>query len=227
MGKLMTSQRLTKGLKEPVNVLVTFMVVCHEIKRCLLLGRKAMTNLSSILKIRDIILPTKVHIVKIMVFPVVIYGCESWTIKKAEHWRIDVLELWYWRRLMRVPWTARRSNQSIREEISPEYSAEAETPVLWPPDELTPWKRPWCWERLKAEGEGNSRGWDGWMASPIQWTWVWVGSRSWWWTGKPGVLQPIGLQRVGRDWVTELNWSEKITSLNLCFLGVGKTFSSN
>ena len=81
----MTSQRLTKGLKEPVNVLVTFMVVCHEIKRCLLLGRKAMTNLSSILKIRDIILPTKVHIVKIMVFPVVIYGCESWTIKKAEH----------------------------------------------------------------------------------------------------------------------------------------------
>ena len=223
----MTSQRLTKGLKEPVSVLVTFMVVCHEIKRRLLLGRKAMTNLSSILKIRDITLPTKVHIVKIMVFPVVMYGCESWTIKKAEHWRIDALELWYWRRLMRVPWTARRSNQSIREEISPEYSAEAETPVLWPPDELTPWKRPWCWERLKAEGEGDNRGWDGWMASPIQWTWVWVGSRSWWWTGKPGVLQSIGLQRVGHDWVTELNWSEKITSLNLCFLGVGKTFSSN
>ena len=205
MGNVMTSQRLTKGLKEPVNVLVTFMVVCHEIKRCLLLGRKAMTNLSSILKIRDIILPTKVHIVKIMVFPVVMYGCESWTIKKAEHWRIDALELWYWRRLMRVPWTARRSNQSIWEEISPEYSAEAETPVLWPPDDLTPWKRPWCWERLKAEGEGDNRGWDGWMASPIQWTWVWVGSRSWWWTGKPGVLQPIGLQRVGHDWVTELN----------------------
>ena len=223
----MTSQRLTKGLKEPVSVLVTFMVVCHEIKRRLLLGRKAMTNLSSILKIRDITLPTKVHIVKIMVFPVVMYGCESWTIKKAEHWRIDALELWYWRRLMRVPWTARRPNQSIREEISPEYSAEAETPVLWPPDELTPWKRPWCRERLKAEGEGVNRGWDGWMASPIQWTWVWVGSRSWWWTGKPGVLQSIGLQRVRHDWVTELNRSEKMTSLNLCFLGVGKTFSSN
>ena len=205
MGKLMTSQRLTKGLKEPVNVLVTFMVVCHEIKRCLLLGRKAMTNLSSILKIRDIILPTKVHIVKIMVFPVVMYGCESWTIKKAEHWRIDALELWYWRRLMRVPWTARRSNQSIWEEISPEYSAEAETPVLWPPDELTLWKRPWCWERLKAEGEGDNRGWDGWMASPIQWTWVWVGSRSWWWTGKPGVLQSMGSQRARHHWVTELN----------------------
>ena len=96
----------------------------HESKRCLLLGRKNMTNLDSILKSRDITLPTKVYLVKTMVFPVVMYGCESWTIKKAEHWRIDAFELWCWRRLLRVPWTARRSNQSILKEISPEYSLE-------------------------------------------------------------------------------------------------------
>ena len=96
----------------------------HEIKRCLLLGRKVMTNLDSILKSRDITLPTKVHLVKAMVFPVVMYGYESWTIKKAGRRRIDAFELWYWRRLLRVPWTARRSNQSILKEISPEYSLE-------------------------------------------------------------------------------------------------------
>ena len=96
----------------------------HEIKRHLLLGRKAVTNLDSILKTRDITLPTKVHLVKAMVFPVVMYGCESWTIKKAKHRRIDAFELWCWRRLLRVPWTARRSNQSILKEISPEYSLE-------------------------------------------------------------------------------------------------------
>ena len=106
---------------------------------CLLLGRKAMTNLDSILKSRDITWPTKVHLIKAMVFPVVVYGCESWTIKKAECQRIDAFELWCWRRLLRVSWTARRSNQSILKEISPEYSlegldAEAETPILWPPD---------------------------------------------------------------------------------------------
>ena len=96
----------------------------HEIKRCLFLGRKAMTNPDNILKIRDITLPTKVHLVKAMVFLVVMYGCESWTIKKAEHWRIDAFELWCWRRLLRVPWPARRSNQSILKEINPEYSLE-------------------------------------------------------------------------------------------------------
>ena len=111
----------------------------HEMKRCLLLGRKVMTNLESILKIRDITLPTKVCLVKAMVFPVVMYGCESWTTKKAKRQRIDAFELWCWRRLLRVPWTARRPNQSIQKEISPEYSlemtdAEAETPKLWPPD---------------------------------------------------------------------------------------------
>ena len=96
----------------------------HEIKRCLLLGRKVMTNLDSILKNRDITLPTKVCLVKAMVFPVVMYGCESWTIKKAEHWRIHAFELWCWRRLLRVPWTARRSNLSILKEISPGCSLE-------------------------------------------------------------------------------------------------------
>jgi len=109
----------------------------HEIKTCLFLGRKAMTNLDSMLKSRDISLPTKVHLVKVMVFPVVVYGCESWTIKKAEHWRIDAFELWCWRRLFRVSWTGRRSNQSLLKEVSHEYSltdADAETPILWPPD---------------------------------------------------------------------------------------------
>ena len=96
----------------------------HEIKRCLLLGREAMTNLDSVLKSRDITLPTKVHLVKAMVFPIVMYGCESWIMKKAEGRRIDAFELWCWRRLLRVPWTARRSNQSILKEISPEYSLE-------------------------------------------------------------------------------------------------------
>ena len=109
----------------------------HEIKRCLLLGRKAMTNLDSILKGRDITLLTKVHIVKAMVSPVVMYGCESWTIKKAEYQRIDAFELWCWKRLLRVPWTARRSNQSILKEIKGfleiKTAAEAEAPILWPP----------------------------------------------------------------------------------------------
>ena len=112
----------------------------HEIKRCLLLGRKVMTNLDTILKSRDITLSTKVCLVKAVVFPVVMYGCDSWTIKKAEHQRTDAFELWFWKRLFRVPWTARRSNQSILKEISHGCSlegltdAEAETPVLWPPD---------------------------------------------------------------------------------------------
>ena len=111
----------------------------HEIKRLLLLGRKVMTNLDSMFKSRDIILPTKAHLVKSMVFPVVMYGRESWTIKKAEHWRIDAFELWCWRRLLRVPWTVRRSNQSILKDISPGCSLEGlmlklKTPILWPPD---------------------------------------------------------------------------------------------
>ena len=184
----------------------------HEIKRWLLLGRKVMTNLDSILKSRDITLSTKVHLVKAMVFPVVMYGCENWTIKKVEHQRIDAFELWYWRRLLRVPWTARRSNQSILKEISPGCSLEGRMLKLrlqyiatwW--EELTHLKRPWCWERLRAGGEGDDRGWDGWIASPTQWSWVWVNSGSWWWTGRPGMLWFMGLQRVRHDWETELNW---------------------
>ena len=150
----------------------------HEIKRHLLLRRKAMTNLDSISKSRDITLPTKVHLVKTLVFPVVMYGCDSWTIKKAERWRIDAFELQCWRRLLRVPWRARRSSQSILKEISPEYSLKdwcrswnSNTLATWC-EELTHLKRPWCWERLKAGGKGDDRGWDGWMASLTQWTWV-------------------------------------------------------
>ena len=139
------------------------------------------------------------------------YGCESWTIKKAKHWRIDAFELWCWRKLLRAPWTARRSNQSILKEISPGFSLEGQMlklklqyfgHLMQSTDSL---EKPWCWERLKA-GEGVNRGWGGWMASPTQWTWVWVNSRSWWWPGRPGMLQSLGSQRVGRDWVTELNW---------------------
>ena len=186
----------------------------HEIKRCLLLGRKVMTNLDSILKSRDITLPTKVLLVKAMVFPVVTYGCESWTVKKAEHWRIDAFELWCWRRLLRVPWSARRSNQSILKEIGPGCSLEGmmlklklHRTLATSCKELTHWKRLWCWEGLEA-GEGDDRGWDGWMASPTQWAWVWVNSGSWLWTGRPGVLQFMGLQRVRHDWATELNWTD-------------------
>ena len=172
-----------------------------------------MTNLDRILKSRDITLPTRVLLVKAMFFffPLVEYGCESWTIKKTECQRIDASELWCWRRLLRALWTERRSNQSILKEISPEYSLEGLMLKLklqyfgtWC-EELTYWKRLWCCERLKAGGKGEDRGWDGWMASPTQWTWAWVRSGSWWWTGKPGALQSSGLQRVGHDWVTELN----------------------
>ena len=181
----------------------------HEIKRHLLLGRKVMTNLDSILKSRDITLPIKVCLVRVMVFPVVMHECESWTIKKAERRRTDAFELWCWRRLLRVPWTAKRFNQSILKEISPGYSLEGLMLKLkLQYFGLTHLKRLWCWERLKAGGEGDNGGWDGWMASPTQWTWVWASSGSWWWTGKPGVLQSVGSQRVGHDWVTELNWTD-------------------
>ena len=138
----------------------------HEIKRRLLLGWKAMTNLDSTLKSRNMTLQTKVHLVKAMIFPVVMYECESWTIKKVECWRIDAFELWCWRRLLRVPWTA-RSNQSLLKEISPEYSLEGLMLKLKLQyfahlmRELTDWKRPWCWERLKAKEEVHSGGWDG------------------------------------------------------------------
>ena len=154
--------------------------------------------------------PNKVHLVKAMVFPVVMYGYESRTIKKAEHRRTDAFELWCWRRFLRVLWTSRRSNQSILKEISPECSLEGQMLKLklqylatWC-EELTHLKRPWCWERLRTGREGDDRGWDGWMASLTQWTWVWVNSKSWWWTGMPGVLSFMGPQIVEHNWVTEL-----------------------
>ena len=177
----------------------------HEIKRCLFLGRKAMTNLDSILKSKHITLLTKVHIAKAMVFPVVMYGCESWTIWKSEHWRTDAFELWCWRRLLRVPLTARRSNQSILKEISPKYSLEELMLKLklqyfdYLMQRADSLDKAWCWERLKAGGKGDNRGWDGWMVSLSQWTWVWASSGRWWWTGKPGMLQSMGSQRIRHD----------------------------
>ena len=135
----------------------------------------------------------------------------SWTIKKAECQRIDAFELRCWRRLLRVLCTARRSNQSILKEISLSvhckawcWSWNSNILATWC-EELTHWKRPWCWERLKTRGEGDNRGWEGWMASLTQWTWVWVNSRSWWWTARPGMLQSMGSQRVEHNW---MNWTE-------------------
>ena len=147
---------------------------------------------------------------KAMVFPVIMYACECWTIKKAERRRIDAFELWCWRRLLRVPWTAGRFDVSILKEISPRCSLEEQMLKLknlmatWC-EEPTHLKRPWCWERLKAGGEGDNRGWDGWMASLTQWTLVWASSGSWGWTGKPGLLQSMGSQRFRHDWVAALN----------------------
>ena len=187
----------------------------HDIKRHLLLGRKVMTNLDSILKSRDITLPTKSHLVKAMVFPVVMYECESWTVRKAECWRMDAFELWCWRRLLRVLWTARRSNQYILKEICLGCSLEGLMlklklqyfgHLMRRVDSL---EKTLMLGGIGAGGEGGDRGWDGWMASPSRWTWVWVNSGSWWWTGRPGVLQFLGLQRVGHDWATELNWTEE------------------
>ena len=157
-------------------------------------------------------MPTKVCVVKTMVFPVVMYGCESWIIKQAEHQRIDAFELWCWRRLLKVPWTARRSNQSILKEISPGCSLEGLMlklklqyfgHLMQRVDSL---EKPWCWEGLGAGGEGDDRGWDGWMASPTRWAWVWVNSGSWWWTRRPHVLWFWGLKES--DTTERLNWTE-------------------
>ena len=142
---------------------------------------------------------------------------------KADHWRTAAFELWCWRRLLRVPWTARGSNQSILKKISPNihwkdwcWSWNSNTMATWW-EELTHWKRPWCWERLKAGGDRNDRGWDGWIVSSTQWTWVWVNPGSWWWTGRPGVLQSVGSPRVGHGWGTELNWMTHLKALFMCW----------
>ena len=171
-------------------------------------------------------LPTKVRLVKAMVFPVVIYECESWTIRKAEYRRIDAFEVWCWSRLLRVPWTARRSNQSILKEISPGCSLEGLMlklklqyfgHLMQRADsfEKTLMLRKIAGRRRRGWGwQEEDRGWDGWMASPTQWTWIWVDSRSWWWTGRPSILRFMGSQRVGYDWATELNWRIKVVAPN-------------
>ena len=184
-------------------------VYSHEIKRRLLLGRKAMTNLDSILKSGDMTLLTKVCKVKAMVFLIVMYGCESkesWVLKNWCFWNV-VLE-----KTLEDPLDCKetqpvnpKGNQSWM--FIGRTNAEAETPILWPPEasleELPLWKRPWCSERLKAGGEGDDRGCDGWMASPIQWTWVWANSSRLFRTGKPAMLPFMGSQRVRHNWVTE------------------------
>ena len=175
------------------------------------------------LKNRDITLPTKVRLVKAMVFPVVMYGCESWTMKKAECWKIDAFELWCWRRLLRVPWTARRCNQSILKEISPGCSLKDwcwswnSSTLATSCDELTHWKRTWCWEGLGAGGEGDNRGWDGWMASLTQWVgvslsklWELVMDREAWHAAIHGVTK-------SQTWLS--NWTELI---HRSFLSLGR-----
>ena len=154
-----------------------------------------------------------------MVFPVVMYGCESWAVKKAECQRIYVFEQWCWRRLLKVPWTARKFNKSILKEISPGCSLEGLMlklklqyfgPLMRRVDSL---EKTLMLGGIGREGEREDRGWDGWMASPTRWTWLWVNSGSWWWTGRPDMLRFMGLQRVGHNWVTELNWTEHSQTL--------------
>ena len=149
-----------------------------------------------------------------MVFPVVMYGCESWTVKKAERQRINAFELWCWRRLLRVPWTARRSNRSILKEINPGCSLEGMMLKLklqyfghltWSVDSL---EKTVMLGGIGGRRRRDNRGWEGWMVSLTRWMWVWVNSESWCWTGRPGVLRFMGSQRVGPDWATELNWTE-------------------
>ena len=170
---------------------------------------KVMTNLDSILKSRDITLLTKVCVVNAMVFPVVTYGCETWTIKKAKRRRTDAFELWCWRRLLRVPWTeGDQTSQSWRKSVLNIYlkawcwSWSSNNLATWY-EELTHWKRPWCW-KIEVWSRRDDREWDGWMASLTPWMWVWTNSGRYWKTGKPGVLQSTGSLRVGHDWATEL-----------------------
>ena len=181
-------------------------------KKCLLLGKKVMTNLDSILKSRDISLPTKVHLVKAMVFPIVMYGCESWTIKKAECWRIDAFELWCWRRLLRVPWTARRFNQSILKEISPGISLEGMMLKLKLQYFGNLRRRAESFEKslMLGKTEGRRRRgpqrWDGWMASLTQRAWVWENSGRWWRKGSLACCSSWG--RKESDTTERLNWTE-------------------
>ena len=201
---------------EKVGVLIEFLFLgskvtadgecSHEIRRWLLLGRKVMINLDSVLKSRDITLPTKVSIVKAMVFPVVTYGCESWTVKKAERQRTEIFKLWCWRRLLKVPW---RSNQSILREINPEYSLEGLRlklklqyfgHLMWTDDSLEKSLMLGKIEDRRRRGHQRMRRLDGITNAR---TMNLANSRRWWGTGRPGALQSMGSQRVGHDWVTE------------------------
>ena len=175
--------------------------------RCLLLGRKAVNNLDSTLRSRDITLPTKVHLVKAVAFPVVIYGCE---LEHKEGW---APKNWCFCTVVLEKTLESPLDSKEIQPVSPKsvlnihwkdrcWSWNSNTLATWW-EKPTHLKRPWCWERLKAGAEGDDRGWDGWMASSMPWTWVWVSSRIWWWTGRPGMLKSMGLQRVGHDWVTE------------------------
>ena len=167
----------------------------HEVKRRLLLGRKAMTKQDSVLRSRDITLLTKVPLVKTMVFPVVMFRYESKTIKKAKRWKTDAFELWCWRRLLEfLGLQGDQASQSYRKSTLNIHwkdwcwSWSCNTLAIWC-EELTHWKRPWFWERLKARGEGNNREWDGWLQSPTQWTWVWADSERQW---RKGILACMG-----------------------------------
>ena len=179
----------------------------HEIERCLLLGRKAMTNLDGVLKSRDINLPTKVHLVKAShVWMWELDHKENWVPKNWCFWTV-VLE----KTLESLGLRGDPTSPSERKPVLNIYwkdwcwSWNASTLATWC-EELTPWKKPWCWERSKVGGEGDNRGWDGWMASLTSWTQVWASSGSWWWTGRPGILLSTGSQRVRHDCTTELNW---------------------
>ena len=187
-----------------------------------------MTNLDSILKSRDIPLSTKAHLVKAIVFPVVIHGCESWTVKEAECWRIDVFELWCWRRLLRVPWTARRSNQSILKDIIPECSLEVLILKLKLQFFGQLMRRADSFEKTlmlgkiegrrgrgRQRGNGRQRGWLDGITDSMDVSLV--NSTSWWWTGRPGVLWFTGSQRVGHDWVTELDWLQRVSKRKFLF----------
>ena len=194
----------------------------HEIKRCLLLGRKAMTNLDGILKKQRHYFANKgpfslgYGFSSSHIWMQELDYKESWVPKNWCFWTV-VLE-----KTLESPLDCRviqpvhpKGNQSWI--FIGRTDVEAETPILWPPDAKNwlIWKRPWCWERLRAGGEGDDRRWDDWVASPNQWTWAWVNFWSWWWTGRPGVLQLMGLQRVGHDWETELNWTELATAVRV------------
>ena len=174
-----------------------------------------MTNLESILKSRDIASPTNVRLVKAILFPVVLNRCEGWTVRKAEGRKIDAWnygvgkDSWESLGLQGYPTSPSQRRSVLGVHWKDWYWSWNSNTLATSCEELTHWKKPWCWwGGLGAGREGDNRGWDGWMASPIRWAWVWANSGSWWWTGRPGVLWFMGSQRVRHDWVTELNWTE-------------------